>query len=148
MMEEGTEKNGNQERTLREEIFSKAVRAGKRTYFFDVKATRRNEYYLTLTESKKRFSKEGQAFFEKHKIFLYREDFDKFLDGLKEVLDFIQREQPYDPAEHARHEQAPGPAAEVNEVAEVEANVEANVEEPVAEDFTNIEFEDLEDKKE
>lgn len=147
-MEEGTEKNGNQERTLREEIFSKAVRAGKRTYFFDVKATRRNEYYLTLTESKKRFSKEGQAFFEKHKIFLYREDFDKFLDGLKEVLDFIQREQPYDPAEHARHEQAPEPAAEVNEVAEVEANVEANVEEPVAEDFTNIEFEDLEDKKE
>ncbi len=129
---------------MREEIFSKAVRAGKRTYFFDVKATRRNEYYLTLTESKKRFSKEGQAFFEKHKIFLYREDFDKFLDGLKEVLDFIQREQPYDPAEHAHPEQAPEPAAEVNEVAEVEASVE----EPVAEDFTNIEFEDLEDKKE
>ncbi len=144
MMEEGTEKNGNQERTLREEIFSKAVRAGKRTYFFDVKATRRNEYYLTITESKKRFSKEGQAFFEKHKIFLYREDFDKFLDGLKEVLDFIHREQPYDPEEHAHHEQAPAPAAEVNEVAEAEATVE----EPVAEDFTNIEFEDLEDKKE
>lgn len=145
MMEEGTEKNENQERTVREEIFSRAVRAGKRTYFFDVKATRRNEYYLTITESKKRFSKEGQAFFEKHKIFLYREDFDKFLNGLTDVLDFVRREQPYDPEEHAHHEPAAEPAAEMSEVAGVEAS---QVEEPVAEDFTNIEFEDLEDKKE
>ena len=127
---------------MREEIFSKSVRAGKRTYFFDVKATRRNEYYLTITESKKRFGKEGQAFFEKHKIFLYREDFDKFLEGLQEVLDFIQREQPYDPQEHARQE--PAPTAGTNAPAEAEAPVE----EPVAEDFTNIEFEDLEDQKE
>ncbi len=138
MMEEGIEKNENQERTVREEIFSKAVRAGKRTYFFDVKATRRNEYYLTITESKKRFSKEGKAFFEKHKIFLYREDFDKFMEGLKEVLGFIQREQPYVPEEEGHH-QAPPEPADVTEVAEVE--------EPVAEDFTNIEFEDLDDKK-
>jgi hypothetical protein len=152
MMEEGIEKNENQERTVREEIFSKAVRAGKRTYFFDVKATRRNEYYLTITESKKRFSKEGKAFFEKHKVFLYREDFDKFMDGLKEVLEFIQREQPYVPEEEgyhevhheanheANHEEQPKPADEMAEVAEVE--------EPVAEDFTNLEFEDLDDKKE
>lgn len=75
----------------REEIFSKAVRAGKRTYFFDVKATRNDEYYLTITESKKRFSnEEGKFFYEKHKIFLYKEDFEKFSNGLKDVIEFIE----------------------------------------------------------
>ncbi len=79
----------NKER--REELFSRAVRAGKRTYFFDVKATRAEEYYLTITESKRRFNNEqGKFFYEKHKIFLYKEDFDKFKNGLTDVLDFIQ----------------------------------------------------------
>ncbi len=74
----------------REEHFSKAVRAGKRTYFFDVKSTRSNDLYLTITESKRRFTKEGEKpFYEKHKIFLYREDFDKFLDGFKEAVGYI-----------------------------------------------------------
>lgn len=78
----------------REEIYSKAVRAGKRTYFFDVKATKSNEYYLTLTESKRRFSNEaGKFFYDKHKIFLYREDFEKFVDGLKEVIRYIEEYQ-------------------------------------------------------
>ena len=67
----------NKER--REEIFSRVVRAGKRTYFFDVKETRNKERYLTITESKRRFNNETQNFFyEKHKLFLYKEDFDKF----------------------------------------------------------------------
>jgi len=74
----------------RDEIFSKAVRAGKRTYFFDVKATRNNDYYLTITESKKRFDKEGNYHYEKHKIFLYKEDFEKFSDGLTETVGKIQ----------------------------------------------------------
>lgn len=74
----------------RDEIFSKAVRAGKRTYFFDVKATRNNDYYLTVTESKKRFDKEGGFHYEKHKIFLYKEDFEKFSDGLQETVDHIK----------------------------------------------------------
>ncbi|HQK36364.1 MAG TPA: DUF3276 family protein, partial [Bacteroidales bacterium] len=65
-MEEGTGKNGSVERNNREEVFSKAIRAGKRTYFFDVKATKRNDYYLTVTESKKRLTKEGKQFYEKH----------------------------------------------------------------------------------
>jgi len=82
--------NGND----REEIFSKAVRAGKRTYFFDVKATRRNEYYLTVTESKKRFDQEGRFHFEKHKLFLYKEDFEKFAEGLTDVVEFIKKNQP------------------------------------------------------
>lgn len=83
------EEPANKER--REEIFSRAIRAGKRTYFFDVKATRAEEMYLTITESKRRFNNEqGKFFYEKHKIFLYKEDFDKFKNGLTEVLDFIQ----------------------------------------------------------
>jgi hypothetical protein len=70
----------------REEVFSKSVRAGKRTYFFDVKATKSNDYYLTITESKKRMGDDGNPFYEKHKIFLYREDFDKFLEGYTEAV--------------------------------------------------------------
>ena len=67
----------------REEVFSKKVRAGKRTYFFDVKATRSGDYYLTLTESKKRLE---DGVFVKHKIFLYKEDFEKFSEALGEAF--------------------------------------------------------------
>ena len=74
----------------KEEVFSKAVRAGKRTYFFDVKTTRGNDYYLTITESKKRFDENGEARYEKHKIFLYKEDFEKFSEGFDESIDFIK----------------------------------------------------------
>ena len=74
----------------REEIYSKAVRAGKRTYFFDVKSTRNNDYYLTVKESKKKFDNEGNQNFEKHKIFLYKEDFEKFAEGLQEVVAYIK----------------------------------------------------------
>lgn len=75
----------------KDEIYSLAIRAGKRTYFFDVKATRSNEYYLTITESKRKFSNEqGKFVYEKHKLFLYKEDFDKFQNGLQAVIDFIQ----------------------------------------------------------
>ena len=74
----------------REEVFSKKVRAGKRTYFFDVKATRSNDYYLTITESKKRLE---DGVFIKHKIFLYKEDFEKFSGGLKDTIDYIKANQ-------------------------------------------------------
>lgn len=74
----------------REEVFSKKVRAGKRTYFFDVKATRSNDYYVTVTESKKRLE---DGVFIKHKIFLYKEDFEKFAEGLKETIDYIKANQ-------------------------------------------------------
>ncbi|HLP10384.1 MAG TPA: DUF3276 family protein [Flavobacteriales bacterium] len=75
-----------QESKKRDEIFSKAVKAGKRTYFFDVRSTRGNDFYLTLTESKKRFGQDGKFSYEKHKIFLYKEDFEKFVDGLNETI--------------------------------------------------------------
>jgi len=75
----------------REEIFSRSVRAGKRTYFFDVKATAGNEQYLTITESKRRFNNEqGKFVYEKHKLFLYREDFDKFYRGMNDAIEFIR----------------------------------------------------------
>jgi hypothetical protein len=74
----------------REEVFSKKVRAGKRTYFFDVKATRSNDYYVTVTESKKRLE---DGVFIKHKIFLYKEDFEKFAEGLKETIDYVKANQ-------------------------------------------------------
>ncbi len=75
----------------KEEIFSKRVKAGKRTYFFDVKATRGNDYYLTITESKKRFRDDG-FYYEKHKIFLYKEDFNKFINALSECVDHVKEE--------------------------------------------------------
>jgi len=75
----------------RGEIFSRAVRAGKRTYFFDVKATVGEEYYLTITESKRKFNNEqGKFFYEKHKLFLYKEDFEKFNNGLSDAIEFIK----------------------------------------------------------
>jgi len=75
----------------RKEIFSERVRAGKRTYFFDVKATRSNDYYLTITESKRRIKDDGYTY-EKHKIFLYKEDFNKFLKAMNSAVDHVKNE--------------------------------------------------------
>ena len=79
--------NGNE----RNDIYSKKVRAGKRTYFFDVKATRSNDYYLTITESKRKPKDDG-FYFEKHKLFLYKEDFFKFRDALLDTVEHINNE--------------------------------------------------------
>lgn len=101
----------------REEIFAKSVRAGKRTYFFDVKSTRANDYYLTITESKRRFGDDGTPVYEKHKIFLYREDFEKFMEGFNECTGKISQlvaENPPIPYEQrkpkASEDGAAGPA--------------------------------------
>lgn len=104
----------------RDEIFSKSVRAGKRTYFFDVKATKRNDYYLTITESKKRFENDGRFSFEKHKLFLYKEDFEKFAEGLSEVVEYIKQNQPA---------------------------IEELDEEMDTKEFTDVAFEDLHERK-
>jgi len=88
-MEDEKGRIGDQnERSDKEEVFTKVVRAGKRTYFFDVKSTRHEDLYMTITESKKRMGKEGKMFYEKHKIFLYKEDFEKFTEGLREAVTF------------------------------------------------------------
>lgn len=82
------EENKESDRT---EIYSERVRAGKRTYFFDIKATRSNDYYLTITESKRRYKDDG-FFYEKHKIFLYKEDFNKFVKALNETVNHVKEE--------------------------------------------------------
>lgn len=91
----------------REEVFSKKVRAGKRTYFFDVKETRSGDYYLTLTESKKRLE---DGVFVKHKIFLYKEDFEKFAEGLNETVDYIKSHQQVTERRYDYAESPDGPA--------------------------------------
>ena len=73
-----------------EDVYSKPVRSGKRTYFFDVKATKGKDYYLTITESKRRMDSNGHFAYDKHKIFLYKEDFEKFAEGLEEVIQYIK----------------------------------------------------------
>jgi hypothetical protein len=115
------------EKTVKEEIYTKVVRAGKRTYFFDVKATRKEDYYLTITESKKRLGKEGKVFYEKHKIFLYKEDFEKFADGLKDAVTFIGN----------------GKDELKTETTHSEEPAKQETEGLSAREFSNIEFDDL-----
>lgn len=80
-----------------EDVYSKPVRAGKRTYFFDVKATKgNNDFYLTITESKRRVERDGSFVFDKHKIFLYKEDFEKFQEGLQEAVQYIMHDLLHD----------------------------------------------------
>ena len=93
------------EKNDRDDLFSKSVRAGKRTYFFDVKSTKGNDYYLTITESKKRFGDDGKFSYEKHKIFLYKEDFDKFIEGLDESIKHIKENAPEIKPSHNSNDQ-------------------------------------------
>ncbi|NVJ87888.1 MAG: PUR family DNA/RNA-binding protein [Flavobacteriaceae bacterium] len=81
------------ERIEQEEIFSQVLRAGRRTYFFDVRATKADDYYLTITESKKFTHDDGSFHYQKHKIYLYKEDFNDFQDMLKNATDFIVTEK-------------------------------------------------------
>ena len=76
-----------------EEIYSKVLRAGRRTYFFDVRETKASDYYLTITESKKFSNDDGTFFYKKHKIYLYKEDFSDFKEILSDVMDFIINER-------------------------------------------------------
>ena len=117
------EENRSSDSKFNQEIHSKVVRAGKRTYFFDVKSTRNEEYYLTITESKKKFEDNGNFHYEKHKIFLYKEDFEKFTECLQEIIDFIHENK----LEEVEGEQRTKPVAE---------------DEPVA-DYSNVEFDDI-----
>lgn len=120
---------GNNQNNDREEVYSKVVRAGNRTYFFDVKATRKNDLYLTITESKKRFNKDGKFFFEKHKIFLYKEDFEKFADGFEDAIGYIKEHLPEMISEEGTESSEPENKTPVT-----------------GDDFVNVEFEDLGDK--
>ncbi len=82
----------NQERN-NDEIYAKVIRAGRRTYFIDVRATKAEDYYLTITESKKFTNEDGSFHFRKHKIYLYKEDFSAFQEALQEASEFINKEK-------------------------------------------------------
>ncbi len=119
-----------------ESVFSKKVRAGKRrTYFFDVRQTKGEDYYLTLTESTRKFNSDG---YERHKIFLYKEDFNRFLDGLTEAVDYVKTElmPDYDYDEYTRkHEEWEASQAESDgEYHKNKDNDSSDVTEDVAED--------------
>ena len=77
----------------RDEIYSKSLRAGRRTYFFDVRSTRADDFYLTITESKRDFNEDGTPYYKKHKIYLYKEDFKNFKEHLDELTNYIIRER-------------------------------------------------------
>lgn len=103
------------EREDRDKIYSKRVRAGKRTYFFDVRSTRSSDYYLTITESR-RFQKDGGFVFEKSKMFVYKEDFNKFLEALQETIDHIKTElMPEFDFDQYKNEQLSVPAEETTD---------------------------------
>lgn len=110
-----------------QEIHSQVVRAGKRTYFFDVKSTRKEEYYLTITESKKRYDENGNFHYEKHKIFLYKEDFNKFADCLEDIIGYINEHQ----------------AEPKEEPAKVEEKKEEVDENKTIANYSNVDFEDI-----
>ena len=122
----------------KEEIFSKVLRAGRRTYFFDVRATKAGDYYLTITESKKFTNDDGSFHYKKHKIYLYKEDFTEFNEILNEMTDYIIDEKG-DEVISERHQKDFKKEEEDTEALDIE-------EEPVEKSsgsFTDINFEDI-----
>ena len=113
-----------------EEIFSKSVRAGRRTYFFDVRSTRAGDYYMTITESKRDFNEDGTPFYKKHKVYLYKEDFANFQDALKEVSDFIIKEKGLE-------------IISDNNTRKADNTTSQNIKKESSTDFTEVSFEDL-----
>ncbi|MEA1873173.1 MAG: DUF3276 family protein [Bacteroidota bacterium] len=130
----------------RQEIFSNVVRAGRRTYFFDVKKTRKGDLYLTITESKKVFDDGGKFHFEKHKLFLYKEDFDKFSEAYDNVVNFID-ENVDDFLENPDMESPNQKSEPVNDVTDVDGDKSDNESletgDTTSDDFTDVDFDDL-----
>ena len=114
----------------KEEIYSKVLRAGRRTYFFDVRATKANDYYLTITESKKFTNEDGSFYYKKHKIYLYKEDFSEFKDILGEMLEFIINERGEEVISE-RHQK------------DYDSKKNLSSAEISSDDFSNLNFEDL-----
>jgi hypothetical protein len=120
----------------KEEIFSKVLRAGRRTYFFDVRATKANDYYLTITESKKFTNEDGSFHYKKHKIYLYKEDFAGFNEILQEMTDYILEEKGEEVISE-RHQK------NFKKDYEEEPQKDQKTAAPSAAAFTDISFEDI-----
>ena len=138
----------------REEIFSKTLRAGRRTYFFDVRSTKAGDYYLTLTESKKFTNDDGSFHFKKHKIYLYKEDFSEFNSILSEMTDYIIKEKGEEviserhQKDYKKEEETTEEPLEETESTEGEedSNDEAeenNDDDKDSSEFTDVKFEDI-----
>lgn len=121
----------------REEIFSKVMRAGRRTYFFDVRSTRAGDYYLTITESKKFTNEDGSFHYKKHKIYLYKEDFEEFKDYLNEMTDYIVSEKGEEVISE-RHQSDYKKSFDQPEVEAYETNGTVD-----SSNFTDLEFDEL-----
>lgn len=117
----------------KEEIFSKVLRAGRRTYFFDVRATKADDYYLTITESKKFTNDDGSFHYKKHKIYIYKEDFNEFKDILGEMTSYIIDEKG-DEVISDRHQKDFKKESDTDDVADTGKSVES---------FTDIDFDDI-----
>ena len=118
----------------REEIHSKVMRAGRRTYFFDVRATKAGDYYLTITESKKFTNDDGSFHYKKHKIYLYKEDFTDFKDSLDEMISFIIDE---------KGEEVISDRHQKDYKKEDEETIEVETEENSTSSFTDVDFDDI-----
>ena len=123
-----------------EEIFSKSVRAGRRTYFFDVRSTRADDYYMTVTESKRDFNEDGTPFYKKHKIYLYKEDFAKFKEALDEVSEYIIKEKGEEVITNIERKKNEN-TLEIKK--EIKAEVKPKIKEETSSDFTEVNFDDL-----
>ncbi|MDP2060703.1 MAG: PUR family DNA/RNA-binding protein [Flavobacteriaceae bacterium] len=130
--------NENNERNDREEIYSKVLRAGRRTYFFDVRSTRAGDYYLTLTESKKFTHDDGSFHYQKHKIYLYKEDFEAFSEHLKEMTDFVYNEKGEEVISERHQKDFKKEDLSENGIDE---SLQEDVEAPKS--FTDVRFEDI-----
>lgn len=127
----------------KEEIYSKVMRAGRRTYFFDVRATKAGDYYLTVTESKKFTNDDGSFHYKKHKIYLYKEDFSEFQDHLNEMIQYIinekgeevisERHQKDYKRDESLESEGPSSAPEAGTI----------LDQPAASNFTDIDFDDI-----
>ncbi len=133
------------EYTKPEEIYSKVFRAGRRTYFFDVRETKAGDYYLTITESKKNMNEDGTFSYKKHKIYLYKEDFGKFKELLNDVTDFIIQEKGEEVISE-RHQKDFNPVADekpVEENTEAQEDAAEKEENLSTNDFTDVDFDDI-----
>lgn len=123
-----------------EEIHSKVLRAGRRTYFFDVRSTKAGDYYLTITESKKFTHDDGTFHYKKHKIYLYKEDFTAFKENVEEMMDFIINEKGTEVISE-RHQKDFKKEEEINKVEDIETSNEG--EDSAPGNFTDVSFDDI-----
>lgn len=123
----------------KEEIFSKVMRAGRRTYFFDVRSTKAGDYYLTITESKKFTNDDGSYHYKKHKIYLYKEDFSEFKDNVNEMIQYIIDEKGEEVISE-RHQK--DFKKEESEDTPADADVQANDDSDTS-NFTDVDFDDI-----